>query len=93
MTLILNLYLVQRPDGDKLHIGDNFSLWSGQYNAWLEAEICAVDYDNRTVQVMLVAPGNPMEKEWIHMHSPLISIKHKQWDAPAPILKNKSIKL
>jgi len=84
---------LQRPDGDKLHIGDNFSLYSEQYHAWLEAEVCAIDRDNHTVQVMLVSPGNPMGKEWFSIQSPLISIKHKQWDAIAPIVWNKSVKL
>ena len=77
---------MQRPNGDKLHIGDNFSLYSKEFKGWLEAEICGIDLNNKRVQVMLVSPGNSMDRVWLSMHSPLISIKHKQLNADAPKL-------
>ena len=77
---------VQRPDGDRLHVGDNFSLFSKRFSAWLEAEVYGIDDENQSVQVAFVSPGIKMKRQWISIQSPLISLEHKRCDAASPIV-------
>ena len=79
------IILVQRPDGNVLHIGDNFSFYAKEWRAWLEAEVTAIDSQNDKIQVMLIAPDK-LDKMWVSKSSPLISITHKKVNDPPPAM-------
>ena len=87
-----------RPGGNKLHVGDNFSLYSEKFQGWLEAEVVDIDKNNGTVQVALVTVGMSgveIEKQWLDIGSSLISVKHKKWNSGVPIVlfNSRSVKL
>ena len=78
---------VHRPCGNRLQIGDNVSLYSYKYRAWLEADVTAVDEERRNVELTLVESPishNSFDGEWYDMDSEHFSIKHKRCNDPAP---------
>eukprot|EP01084_Bolivina_argentea_P001486 2736_1 len=78
---------LKRPNGTKLSIGDNVSLFSPQFSAWLEAEVTDVNESCNEVEVLLVSPNDTQfEKEWLDTESKRMSIQHRKFDEPAPYI-------
>ena len=83
LRVFLAFFLVNRPNGNKLEIGDNISCYCDKFGGWVEGDI--IEFYGKSAKVKIKFIGqSEHDSETLSVKSKRISVNHKNYDDSPP---------